>query len=77
MAKWLGKLFPQHDDASSPEDRPTMTEDLQMSVRVQEALAAASKSARIAAAHADEAQRLFGTIRREMAVARTKGHQKE
>lgn len=74
MMQWLRKRFPSVDSVV-PGDRPTMTEDLQMAVRVQEALAAASKSAQQAAAHADEAQRLFGAIRREMVVARTRERQ--
>jgi hypothetical protein len=49
--------------------RPTPRDDFEMAVRITEAVAATDAGAELTRAQAEEAQRLFGMIRREINIA--------
>lgn len=66
LSKWLGKE-PAHNQAVNRD--PNAEE---MSLRVMHALEQSIEAQSVAQAHAEEAQRLFGAIRREIAVTKIK-----
>jgi hypothetical protein len=63
--RWAKRRAELHDEHRDP------NED-EMAARASEALAATIAASAEAQRHAEEAQRLFGTIRREIAVAQAK-----
>lgn len=77
MLKWLRARLAPSVELIDKLERPTIHENLEMAIRVEEALAAAGAAARVATQQTDEAQRLFGNIRRELAIARAREAQRE
>ena len=68
MIKWFKNRLSINE--VDPPERPSEKDEFEMSIRVEEALAATAAAAKLVQAHADEAQRLFGMIRREIAITK-------